>query len=87
MKHNLTYHINGLSYSGKETQPTLCKSDTKPRSGIRDLKQNKHQLLHRLASVWTTLIYNSLSPSAFLLIQGEIFAFDLNEQLLFSTLN
>jgi len=41
----------------KETRPTLCKSDAKPRSGIRDLKQNKHQLLHRIASV---LIFTNL---------------------------
>jgi hypothetical protein len=37
----------------------LYKSDAKPRSGVRDLKQNKHQLLHRIASVWATLIHNT----------------------------
>jgi len=37
----------------------LCKSDAKSRSGVQDLKGNKHQLLHRIASVQTTLIYNN----------------------------
>jgi len=30
----------------------LCKSDAK-QSGVRYNKQNKHQLLHRIASIWT----------------------------------
>ncbi len=50
-------HVCKTSYLGEETRPTLCKSDAKPRSG--DLKQNKHQLLHRIESVQTSLIYNS----------------------------
>jgi len=41
---------------GKETQLTLFKS--KAKIGIRDLKQNKHVLLHKIASIRTTLIYN-----------------------------
>jgi len=47
-----------ISYSGKETRTKLCISDAKLRSGIRDLEQNKHQLLHRIQSLWTSLIYN-----------------------------
>jgi len=39
----------------------LCKRNAKPRLGVRDLKQNKHQLLHRLANIWTTLIYNTIT--------------------------
>ena len=46
---------------GKETQPTLCINDPKLRSGVEDLRQNKHQLLHRIASVKTPLIYNCMS--------------------------
>jgi hypothetical protein len=42
---------------------TNTKSDAKPRSVIRDLKQNKHQLVHRLANVRTTLIYNRINKS------------------------
>ncbi len=55
---------NGLSYFGKETQPKLCKSDAKLRAGIRDLdlEQNKHQLLHRIRSIQTSLIYNRMAP-------------------------
>jgi len=45
---------------GKETGPTLCKSDFKLGSGFRDLKQNKHLLLHRIQSIRTSLIYNTL---------------------------
>ncbi len=44
---------NGLSYSGEETRPTLCISDAKLRSGVKDLERNKHQLVHRIQSVWT----------------------------------
>ncbi len=58
----LCYYVqNGLSYSGNDTQLMLCKTNAKPRSGIRDLKQNKQQLLHRLPSVRTTLINNKSS--------------------------
>jgi len=55
------YHYvqNGLSYSGKETWPKLCINDAKLRSGVLDLEQNKHQLLHRITSVKTPLIYNT----------------------------
>ncbi len=51
--------INGLSYLGKETLPKLCKSDTKLRSGIRYHEWNKHQLLHRIQNIRTSLIYNN----------------------------
>jgi len=44
---------NGLSYSGEETRPTLCIKATPNQSGVRDHKQNKHQLLHRIQSVRT----------------------------------
>jgi len=46
---------NGLSYLDKETQPKQCINDAKLKSGIIDLKQSKHQLLHRIASVKTPL--------------------------------
>jgi len=52
---------NGLSYLGKETRPKLCINDAKLRSGILDLERNKHQLLHRIASVKTPPIYNNIS--------------------------
>ncbi len=52
------YVLNGLSYLSKETKPKQCISDAKPRSGIRDLEWNKHQLLHRIQSIQTSLIYN-----------------------------
>jgi len=41
-----------------------CKSNDK-RSGIRCEKQNKHQLLRRMASVWTSQIYNTKFFSLF----------------------
>ena len=49
---------NGLSYSGEETRPTLCIKATPQQTGVRNDKRNKHQLLHRIASVKTPLIYN-----------------------------
>jgi len=38
----------------------LCKIKAK-QSGVRYNKQNKHQLLHRIASVQTSLIHNNLT--------------------------
>ena len=52
------YLRNGLSYSGKETWLMLCINDSKLRSRVKDLERNKHQLLHRIASLTTPLIYN-----------------------------
>ncbi len=49
---------NGPSYLGEETRPTLCKSAAKLGSSVRDLKQNKYQLLCRIQSIRTALIYN-----------------------------
>ncbi len=49
----------GLSYSGKETQPKLFKIDSKLRSGVRYCYTNKHQLLNRIQSVRTSLIFNT----------------------------
>jgi len=49
------YVQNGISYLGKETQLKLCTNNARPRSAILDLEQNKHQLLHRIASVKTPL--------------------------------
>ncbi len=54
-----SFCINSLSYLGKENLQTLCINDAKPRSSIKDLRQNKHQLLHRITSVKTTLIHNN----------------------------
>ncbi len=55
----LHYVRNGLSYSGEETRPTLCINNAKLRSSvIIDLRPNKHQLLHRITSIKTPLIYN-----------------------------
>jgi len=54
-------YTNGLSYLGKETWPTLCINNAKLRSGMNNLEQNKHQLLHRIASVKTPLIYNTIA--------------------------
>jgi len=49
------YVQNGLSYLGEETRPKMCINDAKRRPGVPDLEQNKHQLLHRIASVKTPL--------------------------------
>jgi hypothetical protein len=62
VQNGLSYIQNGLSYSGRETWPTLCINDANPRSGVKDLKQNKHQLLHRITIVKTPLIYNTPIP-------------------------
>jgi len=43
---------------GKETQPTLCIKERQTRLGIISLGTNKDQLLHRIQSVQTSLIYN-----------------------------
>ncbi len=42
------YVQNGLSYSGEET---LKGRQANP--GVRSMGTNKHQLLHRIQSVWT----------------------------------
>jgi hypothetical protein len=34
-----------------------------PRSGVRDIRRNKHQLLHRIASIQTPLIYNNVAET------------------------
>ncbi len=57
----LSLCTNGLSYLGKETQSRLCINNAKLRSGVRDQEWNKDQLLHRIQSVWTSLIYNKYS--------------------------
>jgi len=55
----LCYYVqNGLSYLGKETQPTLCRRTPNVKLGLRSQERNKHQLLHRIATVKTPLIYN-----------------------------
>ncbi len=55
------YVQNCLPYSGKETKLTLCINNAKLRSGVKDLRQNKWQLLHRITSVKTPQIYNNLT--------------------------
>jgi len=47
------YLQNGLSYLGKETQPTLCLKGCQSRFGISSLGTNKDQLLHRIQSIQT----------------------------------
>jgi len=59
------YVQNGLSYSAEETRPTLCKPMPIFQLGIRSKRTNKHQLLHRIASVKTPLIYNTNSTFEF----------------------
>jgi len=44
----------------RKLNQVCVKSNAKPGSGTRDLKQNKHQLLHRIASILSTLIYNNI---------------------------
>jgi hypothetical protein len=39
----------------------LCKRTPSPKLGFRSQEQNKHQLLHRIASVKTPLIYNNIN--------------------------
>jgi hypothetical protein len=58
---SLSFLQNGPSYFGEETQVMQFINDAKLRSGIGDLRWNKHQLLHRITSVKTPLIYN-ISP-------------------------
>jgi len=54
------YVQNGLSYLAEETRPMLCKpTPSGTQLGIRSKRTNKHQLLHRIASVKTPLIYNN----------------------------
>jgi len=57
----------------------MCKSDAKLRSGIRDLEQNKHQLLHRIQSVWTSLIYNIISSKEYVETWSQN---DLNNEII-----
>jgi len=52
------YVQNGLSYLGKETWPKLCLKRRQANSGVASFGTNKHQLLHRIASIKTPLIYN-----------------------------
>ncbi len=53
-----SYVVKQSILFGKEMPNVSCvKSDAKP-SGVKYNKQNLHQLLHRIASVWTSLIYN-----------------------------
>jgi len=66
------YVRNGLSYLGKETQPKLCINDAKLKAGILDLEQNKHQLLHRIASIKTPLVYNMMFNFKVVKIDSEI---------------
>jgi len=47
------YVQNGLSYPGKETQPTLCLKGRQANFGVSSLGTNKDQLLHRIQRVWT----------------------------------
>ncbi len=47
------YVQNGLSYLGEETQPKLCLKWRQANSGVSSLGTNKHQLSHRIQSVWT----------------------------------
>jgi len=44
----------------RKLNPHCVKNDAKLRSGVRDLEQDKHQLLHRVQSVRTSLIYNTM---------------------------
>jgi len=55
------YVQNGVSYLGEETQPKLCLKRHQANPGVRSLGANKHQLLHRIASVETPLTYNKTS--------------------------
>ncbi len=49
---------NGPSYLGEETRPTLCKTMPSFQLGFKSWEPNKHQLLHRITSMKTPLIYN-----------------------------
>jgi len=53
------YVRNGLSYSAEETRSRLCKLTPSFELGIRSKRTNKHQLLHRITSIKTPLIYNN----------------------------
>jgi len=76
------YVRNGLSYSAEETRPTLCKPTPSSKLGIRSKRTNKHQLLHRIASVKTPLIYNKITFKGFLVpnpsYEQILTNFDLN---------
>ena len=51
---------NSLSYTGKETQPTLCKKTPSVQRWPQTSRTNKDQLLHRIQSIKTitNLQYN-----------------------------
>jgi len=69
------YVQNGLSYSAEETRLTLCKPIPSSQLGIRSKRTNKHQLLLRIASVKTPLIYNiivDIEDCAFMLLNVEL---------------
>jgi len=46
-----------LSYSGEETHNQRCVKVTPSSKGVSNVEWNKHQLLLRIASIWTTQIY------------------------------
>jgi hypothetical protein len=50
---SLSVCTNGLSYSGEENSTQAVYKATGNQSGVRDLKRNKQQLLHRIQSVQT----------------------------------
>jgi len=47
------YVRNSLSYLAEETRPTLCLKGRQAKLGVRSLRTNKGQLLHRIQSVRT----------------------------------
>ncbi len=76
---SLSVCTNGLSYSGEETRPQAVYKATPNQSGIRDLKRNKQQLLHRIQSVWT---FTNLQYLYTLVIFAHNIAIDLKLNLI-----
>ncbi len=59
-------------YVYSETRPTLCKPTPSSQLGIRSKRTNKHQLLHRIASVKTPLTYNTESEDMKWIVHGSV---------------
>jgi len=48
---------------GQGNAVEMLRKETPSLTGVRYNERNKHQLLHRIASIWITQIYNTQTPS------------------------
>jgi len=54
-----SYVVKWSILSGRGNAKRSCIKVTPSLTGVRNVKCNKHKLLHRIASIQTSLIYNS----------------------------